>query len=266
MWVNAVTFDLWHTLLDLPPYAESDYMRRQWALGGETVSESEAGPLAPEQTTPMDPWTAFRTAYDEAVVAARTGSSVSPAEQIRRAASLAGRRAHPEAYERRLQHLVEQTPFRAVRGAKAVLESLRVGGCRLAIVSNTIGEPGRFFAPVLERHRLARSFDTLVWSDEHPWTKPSPAIFREALTRLGADPGESVHVGDGSSDILGAQAAGFKATILFEGSVDYAPEYRNLFAPASAVRLEPTFRIRKLEEIPALVESTLGVGWKSRPP
>jgi FMN phosphatase YigB (HAD superfamily) len=266
MWVNAVTFDLWHTLLDLPAYAESNYMRRQWALGGETIAEAEGGPLAPERTTPMDPWEAFRTAYDEAVVAARTGSSVPPAAQIRRAASLAGKRARPEVYEGRLRRLVEQTPFRPVRGGKAVLEQLRIGGCRLAVVSNTIGEPGRFFAPILEHHHLARSFDTFVWSDEHPWTKPSPAIFREALRRLGADPGESIHIGDGSSDILGAQAAGFKQTILFEGSVDYGPEYRTLFAPASSVRLEPTHRVRKLEEIPPLVEAALGVGWKSRSP
>jgi HAD superfamily hydrolase (TIGR01549 family) len=265
MWVNAVTFDLWHTLLDLPPYAESDYLRRQWALGGETISEAEEGPLAPELSTPMDPWAAFRKAYDEAVFAARTGSSVSPAEQIRRAASLAGRRAHPDTYERRLERLVEQTPFRAVRGAKGVLEKLRLAGCRLAVISNTIGEPGRLFPPILERYHLARSFDAFVWSDEHPWAKPSPAIFQEALRRLGAHPAEAIHIGDGSSDILGARAAGYKASILFEGSVDYAPEYRALFAPASATKLEPTYRVRRLEEIPPLVETTFGVKWQVRP-
>ncbi|MCI4332301.1 MAG: HAD family hydrolase [Thermoplasmata archaeon] len=262
--VHGVTFDLWHTLLDLPPYAESDYMRRQWALGGETVSEAEPGPLAPELSAPLDPWTAFRQAYDEAVVAARTGSTISPADQLRRAAHLAGRRPRPEAYERRLEHLVSHTPFRAVRGGKAVLERLRLDGCRLAVVSNTIGEPGRFFAPVLERMGLVRSFDALVWSDEHPWAKPSPQLFQSALSKLGADAIDSVHIGDGPSDILGAQAAGYRATILFEGSSDYAPEYRTLFAPASPSPLKPTHKVRKLEEIPPLIETILDVGWKGR--
>jgi HAD superfamily hydrolase (TIGR01549 family) len=264
MKANAVTFDVWHTLLDLPPYAESDYMRRQWALGGETISEAEAGPLAPERSEPMDPWAAFRQAYEEAVAAARGGSTVSPAGQIRRAALLAGRRARPDAYERRLERLVAETHFRPVRAAKAVLAALRLGGCRLAVISNTIGEPGRFLQKVLEKHGLARSFDTFVWSDEHPWAKPSPDLFREALSRLGAKAADSAHVGDGPSDILGAQAAGYHTTILFGGSTDYAPEYRTLFAPTTAVPLAPTHRIRRLAEIPPLVEAALGVGWKSR--
>jgi HAD superfamily hydrolase (TIGR01549 family) len=258
--VHAVTFDLWHTLLDLSPYAESDYMRRQWALGGETISEAETGPLDAERSEPMDPWAAFRQAYEEAVAAARGGSTISPAGQIRRAALLAGRRARPEAYERRLERLVEATPFRVVRGAKDVLQTLRLAGCRLAVISNTIGEPGRFLAKVLERHGLARSFDALVWSDEFPWAKPSPDVFRQALSRLRANPSDSVHIGDGASDILGAQAAGYRATILFEGSTEYAPEYRTLFAPVSAVLLAPTYRVRRLEEIPPLVVDTLGVG------
>lgn len=264
--IHGVTFDLWHTLLDLPPYAESDYMRRQWALGGETVAEAEKGPLAPELTTPMDPHEAFRQAYEEAVVAGRTGSTVSPADQIRRAAQLAGRRPRPEAYEWRLEQLVSHTAFRAVRGGKAVLERLRLAGCRLAVVSNTIGEPGRFFVPILERFGLAHSFDAFVWSDEHPWTKPSPSLFRVALQKLRADAIDSVHIGDGSSDIVGAQATGYKATILFEGSTEYGPEYRTLFAPASAEALHPTRRARKLEEIPELVEGILGVTWKARSP
>jgi HAD superfamily hydrolase (TIGR01549 family) len=265
MWVNAVTFDVWHTLLDLPPYAESEYMRQQWALGGETVAGADAGPLAPELAVAMDPWAAFRQAYEEAVAAARDGSTITPADQLRRAAHLAGRRARPEEYERRLEHLVAATPFRAVRGGRAVLERLRLGGCRLAVISNTIGEPGRFLAKALEQHRLARSFDALVWSDEHPWAKPNPKLFREALSKLGADPAEAVHIGDGPSDILGAQEAGFKATILFEGSADYAPEYRKLFAPPAPASLRPTHRVRRLEEVPPLVESILGVGRTARP-
>ncbi|MCI4329902.1 MAG: hypothetical protein L3J80_03410, partial [Thermoplasmata archaeon] len=68
----------------------------------------------------------------------------------------------------------------------------------------------------------------------------------------------------GPSDILGAQAAGYRATILFEGSSDYAPEYRTLFAPASASPWKPTHKVRKLEEIPPLIETILDVGWKGR--
>ena len=255
--VGVATFDLWHTLIDLPPYAESDYMRRQWALGGETIAEAGPGPLAAGESEAMDPWAAFRRAYEEAVAAAREGSTISPAGQIRRAAGLAGRAPRPEAYEERLERLVAATPFRPVPKARAMLEALRVAGYRLAVISNTVGEPGRFLAKVLERHGLSRAFDAFAWSDEHPWAKPSPQLFQFALRALRAKPSDAVHIGDGSADILGAQTVGYRATILFEGSVDYAPEYRALFTPASAVALTPTYRTKKLEEIPELVDREL---------
>jgi len=255
---HAVTFDLWHTLLDLAPFAESEYMHRQWALGGECVETAPSGPLAADAAAPLEPWAAFRRAYEETVTAARNGSSISPAGQLARAGALAGRRPDPDAYRRKLERLVADTPFRVVRGAKGVLESLRMYGCRLAIISNTIGEPGRLFAPILKSHGLLPSFDALVWLDEHPWAKPAPQLFGYALGKLGAEPGNAIHVGDGASDIVGAQGAGYRATILFEGSTEYAPEYRTLFAPGSATKLEPSYRARRLDEIPGLVHRVFG--------
>lgn len=254
---GVVTLDLWHTLLDLPPYAEGEYMRRQWALGGEVVAASPPGPLAADVSTPLDPWAAFRRAYDEAVAAGRDGSTRTVEEQAHRAGELAGRRVRPGEYERRLVRLVAETQFRLVPDAKSVVEALRLGGYRLGLISNTIGEPGRLFVPHLERFGIARSLDVLVWSDEHPWTKPSQQIFRYALDRLRADASEAVHVGDGASDILGAQSVGYRATILFEGSGDYAPEYRERFAPTEGSTLRPTYRARRLKEIPGLVDREL---------
>ncbi|MCI4326050.1 MAG: HAD family hydrolase [Thermoplasmata archaeon] len=255
---HAVTFDLWHTLLDLPPFAEAEYMRRQWAIGGEVVADAPEGPVSPDVSIALDPWDAFRRAYEEAVVAAREGSTVTPGTQVVRAGALAGRRPRPETYEQRLERLVDDTPFRAVRGAKPVLESLRMYGCRLAIISNTVGEPGRSLERALARHGLARSFDAFVWSDEHPWTKPSRQLFDFALGRLHAKASEAIHVGDGPSDILGAQGAGYRATILFEGSTDYAPDYRKLFVPTAGPPLAPSHRARKLDEILPLVHREFG--------
>lgn len=254
---GVVTFDLWHTLLDLAPFAESEYMRRQWSLGGETVAEAPPGPLAAGLERPMDPFDAFRRSYDHAVAAAREGATVTPAEQLRRAASWAARRPNPERYEERLRRLVDATPFRAVPRAKEVLESLRTGGYRIGLISNTIGEPGRFFRPTLDKYGLTRSFDAFVWSDEHPWTKPAPQLFRFALDALRSNAADAVHIGDGASDILGAQGVGYRATILFEGSTQYAPEYRALFASTPAEPLTPTHRARRLEEIPGLVDREL---------
>jgi HAD superfamily hydrolase (TIGR01549 family) len=256
---HAVTFDLWHTLLDLAPFAEGEYMRRQWAVGGESVAQAPEGPLAADVSAPLDPWAAFKRAYEEAALAARHGLTVSPNAQLQRAGELAGRRPKTENYERRLERLVDTTSFRAVRGGKKALESLRSYGCRLAVISNTVGEPGRALTRVLDRHGLTRSFDALVWSDEHPWTKPSRQLFDYALGRLHADPSDSIHVGDSPSDVLGAQGAGYRATILFEGSTEYAPEYRALFMSPPSQPLAPSYRVRQLSEVPDLVDQEFGL-------
>ncbi|HKV90904.1 MAG TPA: HAD family hydrolase [Thermoplasmata archaeon] len=262
--VGVATFDVWHTLIDLPPFAESDYMRRQWALGGESVAEAPEGPLAADVATAMDPWAAFRRAYEEAVAASREGATISPADQLRRAGELAGRRPKAAPYERRLERLVAETPFRPVRNARGMLEALRLAGYRMAVISNTVGEPGRFLQKILDKHGLAHSFDAYAWSDEHPWAKPSPQLFRFALDALRSDPSHAVHIGDGPSDILGAQGVGYHATILFEGSTEYAPEYRTLFAPTSGTPLSPTHRAKRLEEIPKLVDDALRARAKAR--
>ena len=56
--------------------------------------------------------------------------------------------------------------------------------------------------------------DALVVSSEVGWEKPHPAIFQEALRRLGVDAKEAVFVGDMVwPDVQGAQALGMKAVL-----------------------------------------------------
>ncbi|TML02404.1 MAG: HAD family hydrolase [Actinobacteria bacterium] len=64
----------------------------------------------------------------------------------------------------------------------------------------------------LERLGLARYLSASVFSSEIGIRKPDPRIFREALGRVGAPPGEAVFVGDRLyDDISGAQAVGMRA-------------------------------------------------------
>jgi putative hydrolase of the HAD superfamily len=62
---------------------------------------------------------------------------------------------------------------------------------------------------ILGRDGVDTHFHHIVISDEHGWRKPHPRIFTDALTALGAEPGEALFVGDSPhDDIVGARGVG----------------------------------------------------------
>jgi putative hydrolase of the HAD superfamily len=107
--------------------------------------------------------------------------------------------------------LLAAVRFRAYPEVPAVLERLRAGGARLAVVSNWDVS----LHDVLERTELRGRVDAVVISAEVGVAKPDPAIFRTALERLGAKASDAVHVGDSvEHDVAGARAAGLEAVFV----------------------------------------------------
>lgn len=89
--------------------------------------------------------------------------------------------------------------------------------CKIALISDTAMSPGSVLRSVLERHAIAGYFDAMVFSDETGVSKPHPKAFNTALSLLGVEPANAVHIGDiERTDIAGAAALGMRA-ILFRG-------------------------------------------------
>ena len=63
---------------------------------------------------------------------------------------------------------------------------------------------------VLELGGLDRYFEATVSSEEVPRGKPSPDVYLEAASRLGADPTKTAAVEDSRNGILSAKAAGMR--------------------------------------------------------
>jgi putative hydrolase of the HAD superfamily len=108
------------------------------------------------------------------------------------------------------------------------LDRLRGEGYRLGLVSNLTLVPD-LVREDLARMGLVERLDAALFSSEVGVRKPDPRIFRQALERLGAEPGETVFVGDRLyDDVGGAQAVGMRAvhTRQFrqEDDADYAPD------------------------------------------
>lgn len=126
--------------------------------------------------------------------------------------------------------------------ADDVLRTLRGRGLRLGLLTNG--------APDLQREKfeasgLASLFDEAVVSGEIGVGKPEPAIFHHLLERLGVAPAEALMVGNSlARDVAGAHRAGLRACwIALDGENE----------PVGTVT--PDFTIRRLDELPPLVES-----------
>jgi HAD superfamily hydrolase (TIGR01509 family) len=90
----------------------------------------------------------------------------------------------------------------------ALLDSLRERGLATGLVSNAF-DPGWLLHEDLARMGLAERLDAAVFSSEVGKRKPHPAIFEEALGRLGIPPGDALFVGDRRlEDVQGAKELG----------------------------------------------------------
>ncbi|HUS82164.1 MAG TPA: HAD family hydrolase [Dehalococcoidia bacterium] len=208
MKVRAVLFDLGYTLWDV------DY-------SGETQAyETLRRRLARETGEPVPPAEKLRAAVS-AVFRRETVAWLHGKLEQKPTAEIYG-----EGFETLgldvsaevLGRIAEAALFRSIRytvdpETPRVLAALKERGLLVGAVSNTY-QSSRALEKSLVKHGLMQYIDTLVVSSEVGWEKPHPAIFREALRRLGVEAKETVFVGDIVwADIQGAQALGMKAVL-----------------------------------------------------
>ncbi|MDE2292706.1 MAG: HAD family hydrolase [Elusimicrobia bacterium] len=109
----------------------------------------------------------------------------------------------PGAAQRVADRFVEESR-RTLRRNRPVLERL-AARYRLGVVSNFYGN----LEDVLASEGLRDLFGAVADSQRVGCTKPDPRLFRWALDRLGAEPGQALMVGDSlRRDMAGAEALG----------------------------------------------------------
>ena len=133
---------------------------------------------------------------------------------------------------------LEKEHYELLPGCREMLETLRVHGIRIGVVTN------RFSAKdALETVDLCALIDVAVGLEDGVEPKPSPEPLLRALDRLGADRTTAVYVGDTDIDMQAAAAAGIPGIGVITGSVD-----RERLIAAGAWRTTTDLR-----EIPALI-------------
>jgi len=97
--------------------------------------------------------------------------------------------------------------FKEVGGA---LRALKKAGLKLGIATNGSGAAARGIMASLGFEDL---FDVIVGADMVEKGKPAPDIILLACESIGAEPSETVYVGDAQEDMVAGRAAGCRAVI-----------------------------------------------------
>lgn len=92
-------------------------------------------------------------------------------------------------------------------GVARTLDRLVSRKTRLAVVTN---KEARFAHKVLAGHGLVEAFDLIVAGDRLPVRKPHPGMVWHALDALGCGPDDALLIGDSSTDVRTARAAGIE--------------------------------------------------------
>jgi HAD superfamily hydrolase (TIGR01509 family) len=95
------------------------------------------------------------------------------------------------------------------------------GRLRLGLASSS---PRRLIDTVLATSGLDRFFEVTVSTEEVPAGKPSPAVYTEAVRRLGTEPGATAAVEDSSNGLRSAHAAGLVVVALPHDAFPPAPD------------------------------------------
>ncbi len=120
------------------------------------------------------------------------------------------------------------------------LAALRGRGFRLGLVSNTAYLP-RLMKEQLAALGLAGYFNGVTFSSEVGVRKPHPAIYRDALAKVGVEPSRALFVGDRvREDVQGPKSLGMRAVL--------TREWRQEDDPGTA-----DFVIERLGELPTVL-------------
>lgn len=197
--IRCVLFDFGGTLFGHEPLGETVQACAQ-ALG-HAIDARQAGEIAVD----MD-----HAAHlpDEL----RRGRDLDARVWSERWAHLYGRADHrvPGLGRTLMDHMHDPLAWRPYRGALATLRGLSDAGVPVGVVSNT----GWDIRRVLRAHGALREVDAVVLSCEAGVAKPDPRMFRLACRDLGADPRETLMVGDDAVADAGAAGVGMRVLLV----------------------------------------------------
>ncbi len=119
--------------------------------------------------------------------------------------------ALPRAEEIRQYYSQIPREFALFPDVRPAVRQLTRSGYRIGLITNVTDDPTK----MLREAGLEAQFAAITASCVTGCEKPDPRIFRAALSALGAEPAQTVHVGDQLlADVHGARGAGMESVLL----------------------------------------------------
>jgi putative hydrolase of the HAD superfamily len=138
--------------------------------------------------------------------------------------------------------------FEMYEDVPEVLRRLAADGYRIGLISNS----HRCLVSFQSHFELQGLISAALSSSEHGYLKPHPSIFSAALAQIGAEPNESVMVGDSvPHDIVGARRAGMHGVLVKRSAQAAGGE------PHAPPELADVPVIRSLRELPPLLREVV---------
>ncbi|WNB91107.1 HAD family hydrolase [Bacillus sp. NEB1478] len=189
--IKAIFFDLYETLIT------------EW-------KEEKKKAVYSTRELGLDP-KIFKQEWDSRRFLRMDGTFPDHQSVLRDILSAHGKRADHDAIEKVHQERVrvKAVPFCEMHPeVMDLLKRLKAMDIKIGLISNCAPEEVQAWKSC----ELPAYFDTVIFSYEVKYAKPSPQIYHLACEKLGVSPQESIFIGDGGSDELnGAQDAGMQA-------------------------------------------------------
>jgi len=210
--IEAVTFDLWETLLFEEDGSDSERTAVRCSSLAQTLNEFGL------KVTVIEAEVALRKAVSSLVEVWEKNRDVSLLDQIQlflryvpKGKLFVKREWFDKLSIAYVKPLFEVPPY-LNSDAHELLEWLKDQRKHVGMICNTGLTPGVELRKFLSEVGIAEYFDMMLFSNEVGIRKPDRRIFRLAAQTLMIDPTKIVHIGDNLRiDVWGAKTAGFKA-------------------------------------------------------
>ncbi len=210
--IKVVSFDIWGTLLRGNREATRPRLRLIVDMLGVEVSDVETIVEAYRTSAKRFDDLSLQTGLDYDFVARVSGMLIDaglpvppmPPELVTRIQKAVGR----------MRSQLQYRPSLLEDDLLDTLASLRDGGYRIALLSNTGADDSNVMVPLLTELGIMQYVDVAVFSAHDGRAKPNPGLFYRLARDLGVSTGEVLHIGDNVvADFAGALNAGMQALV-----------------------------------------------------
>jgi len=233
--IQAITFDLWNTLI-----ANKSYSGQRLQIFFQFLQERDLIITFDELRSAFDKkFHFFEVTFEE--IEFRHINTIDRIMNVLKEIKAEISKADLDQLKQDLESMMLQDPPLLKDGVKKTLEEL-ASSYQIGLISNTGVTPGRVLSKVLDDHGILDFFDVTVFSDESGFFKPHSKMFKIPLKKLKCNAQNGIHVGDMlETDIKGANDHKMYSVWINDSNI------------TKSINIQPDYEIQQIYEVVKIV-------------